>query len=137
MAKAKMRIVRNRNGKQVVLLNPNGKGKKYAYDLRTGKDVTGGKAILKNLYAPIESAVKNMKDEVFENYNNYLTAHYEHLRKLELGFESKAPVMEDFGITDPKLRVESLEILHDLAVKLKDGKINEAEALSQYAKLIK
>ena len=107
------------------------------YDLRTGKDVTGGKAILKNLYAPIESAVKNMKDEVFENYNNYLTAHYEHLRKLELGFESKAPVMEDFGITDPKLRVESLEILHDLAVKLKDGKIKEAEALSQYAKLIK
>jgi len=107
------------------------------YDLRTGKDVTGGKAILKNIYAPIESAVKNMKDEVFENYNNYLTAHYEHLRKLELGFESKAPVMEDFGITDPKLRVESLEILHDLAVKLKDGKIKEAEALSQYAKLIK
>lgn len=107
------------------------------YDLRTGKDVTGGKAILKNLYAPIEKAVKGMKEDVFNSYNEYLTAHYEHLRLLELGFDSKAPVMEDYGITDPKLRVESLEILHDLAEKLKNGKIKESDALLQYAKLIK
>jgi len=107
------------------------------YDLRTGKDVTGGKAILQNLYAPIEKAVKGLDKDEFSAYNKYLTAHYEHLRKLELGFESKAPVMEDFGITDPKLRVESLELLHDLAVKLKDGKIKESDALLQYTKLVK
>lgn len=107
------------------------------YDLRTGKDVTGGKAILKNLYAPIEDAVMNMKKDKFDAYNRYLTAHYEHLRLLELGFESKAPIMEDFGITDARLRVESLEILHDLAVKLKDGKIKESDALIQYTNLIK
>ena len=58
MAKAKMRIVRNRNGKQVVLLNPNGKGKKYAYDLRTGKKHTNTGKVKKNFLTGKEKAYR-------------------------------------------------------------------------------
>ena len=102
------------------------------YDIREGKDVTGGKKILERLYAPIKDAVEHLDDKQYEKYNNYLTAHYEHLRKQELGFESIAPVLEDFGLNDPKLKAENLELLHDLADALKKGKIDENTALYTY-----
>ena len=102
------------------------------YDIREGKDVTGGKKILESLYAPIKDAVEHLDDKQYEKYNNYLTAHYEHLRKQELGFESTAPVLEDFGLNDPKLKAENLELLHDLADALKKGKIDENTALYTY-----
>ena len=102
------------------------------YDIREGKDVTGGKKILERLYAPIKDAVEHLDDKQYEKYNNYLTAHYEHLRKQELGFESTAPVLEDFGLNDPKLKAENLELLHDLADALKKGKIDENTALYTY-----
>ena len=89
------------------------------YDIRENKDVTGGRKILKNLYAPIETAVKRLDEVQYENYNKYLTAHYEYLRMQELGFESTPPRLEDFGLNDPKLKAENLELLHDLAEKLK------------------
>ena len=103
------------------------------YDIRENKDVTGGRKILKNLYAPIETAVKQLDDVQYENYNKYLTAHYEYLRMQELGFESTPPRLEDFGLNDPKLKAENLELLHDLAEKLKKNKIDEPQALRTYA----
>ena len=102
------------------------------YDIREGKDVTGGKKILERLYAPIKDAVEHLDDKQYDKYNNYLTAHYEHLRKQELGFESTPPKLEDFGLNDPKLKAENLELLHDLADALKKGKIDENTALYTY-----
>jgi len=102
------------------------------YDIRTGKKVTGGNKILENLYKPLEDMVKGLKKEEFDAYNRYLTDNYEHLRLQELGFDSKPPKLEDYGLTDPKLKVENLELLHDLSSKLKSGKITEPEALKQY-----
>lgn len=100
------------------------------YDIRQKKDVTGGKPILKNLYTPLEDIVKHLNDKDFDEYNNYLTAHYEHLRKTELGFESKPPVLpEKF---DKRLNAENLEFLHSIAEDLKKGKITEKEALEEY-----
>ncbi len=102
------------------------------YDIRENKDVTGGKTILKALYEPLETTVKNMTKEEYKNYNKYLTAHYEHLRLQELGFESKPPKLEDFGLTDPKLKAENLELLHDLADNLKNGNLDQQTALYTY-----
>ena len=102
------------------------------YDIREGKDVTGGNPLLKELYSPIENAVKALSPEKYDLYNEYLTAHYEHLRKLELGFESTPPKLEDFGLTDPKLKAENLELLHELSDGLKKGKIDKQTALLKY-----
>ena len=57
--KLKMRTVINRNGKQVVLLNPNGKGRKYAYDLRTGKKHTNTGKVKKNWLSKVEKAYRS------------------------------------------------------------------------------
>ncbi len=105
------------------------------YDIRQGKDVTGGRKELEPLYKPIEDVIHNLSDDQFNRYNDYLTAHYKHLRKLELGFDSTAPKLEDygdFGALDKRLSAESLEALHDTAVKLKDGKVSEETALKLY-----
>ena len=102
------------------------------YDIREDKDVTGGNPILKELYAPIENTVKHLSPEEYDIYNEYLTSHYEHLRKQELGFESTPPKLEDFGLNDPKLKAENLELLHELADDLKKGKIDKQTALSKY-----
>ena len=102
------------------------------YDIRENKDVTGGREILKSLYAPIEETVKGLKPKEFDKYNEYLTAHYEHLRKQELGFESTPPKLEDYGLNDTKLKAENLELLHDLSDSLKKGEIGEYEAVGIY-----
>ena len=73
-----------------------------------------------------------MTEEQFNNYNKYLTAHYEHLRKSELGFESTAPKLEDFGNFDKRLSAENLELLHEVSEKLKKGKITQDEAVKLY-----
>lgn len=57
--KLKMRTVYNRNGKKVVLLNPNGKGKKYAFDLRTGKKHTNTGKVKKNWLSKSEKAYRS------------------------------------------------------------------------------
>ncbi len=103
------------------------------YDIREDKDVTGGRKFLKALYEPIENTVKGLSKEEFNKYNEYLTAHYEHLRKQELGFESTPPKLEDFNLKDPKLKAENLELLHEISDKLKNGEINEQTALLSYA----
>ncbi len=105
------------------------------YDIRQGKDVTGGRKELKALYQPIEDIIHNLSDDQFNRYNQYLTDHYKHLRKIELGFDSTAPKLEaygDFGALDKRLSAENLEALHDNAAKLKDGKISEETALKLY-----
>ena len=107
------------------------------YDLREKKDVTGGREYLKELYKPIKETVENLNDTQFNQYNQYLTAHYEHLRKLELGFDSTAPKLEDYGLTDPKLKAENLELLHELAEKLKNNDISEQKAVKIYMDKIK
>lgn len=103
------------------------------YDIREDKDVTGGRKFLKALYEPIKKIVKSLKPEEFKKYNEYLTAHYEHLRKVELGFDSTPPKLEDFNLKDPKLKAENLELLHDISDKLKNGEIDEQTALLSYA----
>lgn len=104
------------------------------YDIRENKDVTGGREILKELYSPIENIVKGLSADDFDEYNNYLTAHYEHLRKLELGFESSAPILPlKF---DKRLSAENLENLHKVSDELKNGKISQEEALNMYDKLV-
>ncbi len=102
------------------------------YDIRENKDVTGGRAFLKPLYGPLEKTVTELSPEQYNKYNEYLTAHYEHLRKLELGFESTPPKLEDYGLKDPKLKAENLEHLHEISDKLKNGEITESEAVLEY-----
>ena len=102
------------------------------YDIREDKDVTGGRGFLKALYEPIEKTVKGLNPEEFNRYNEYLTAHYEHLRKLELGFDSTPPKLEDFNLKDPKLKAENLENLHEISDKLKNGEITESQAVLDY-----
>lgn len=102
------------------------------YDIRENKDITGGNPILKNLYEPIQTAVKDLDDNQYKKYNEYLTANYEHLRKQELGFDSTPPKLADFGLNNPVLKAENLDLLHELAVKLKKGEINEQTALAKY-----
>ena len=104
------------------------------YDLRTGKDIISAHPELEPLYTPIKELLSKeaMTEEQFNNYNKYLTAHYEHLRKSELGFESTAPKLEDFGNFDNRLSAENLELLHEVSEKLKKGKITQDEAVKLY-----
>lgn len=89
------------------------------YDIRENKDVTGGNPKLKKLYKPLEGIVKSMTDDEMKEYNMYLTEHYEYLRKKELGFDVEPPVLNEKF--DSRLSADNLEILHDIAVKVKSG----------------
>lgn len=104
------------------------------YDLRTGKDIISAHPELEPLYTPIKELLSKeaMTEEQFDNYNKYLTAHYEHLRKSELGFESTAPKLKDFGNFDKRLSAENLELLHDVSEKLKKGKLTQTQAVKLY-----
>lgn len=89
------------------------------YDIRENKDVTGGNPRLKKLYEPLEGIVKSMTDDEMKEYNIYLTEHYVYLRKKELGFDVEPPVLNEKF--DSRLSADNLEILHDIAVKVKSG----------------
>lgn len=105
------------------------------YDIRQKKDVTGGKKELEPLYKPIEDIVNNLSDDQFKRYNDYLTDHYKHLRKLELGFDSVAPKLEDygeFGPIDKSLSADGLEKLHETAIKVKSKELSPVEAVKYY-----
>lgn len=104
------------------------------YDARENKDLTGGNEKLKALYAPIEKVIKSMSPEQYDEYNKYLTAHYEYLRKLELGFESEKPVLSNEF--DQCLNADNLEVLHDVAKQVKKNEISEETALTTYNKNI-
>lgn len=109
------------------------------YDLRTGKNITSAHPELEPLYAPIQELLSKeaMTEAQFNKYNEYLTAHYEHLRKLELGFESTEPRLEDYGNFDKRLHARSLEYLHDAAEKIKANKDTpDAEIIKEYTRLV-
>lgn len=102
------------------------------YDLRTNKDISGGNPELAILLDDTKELLKedNIKPEDYADYNKYLTAHYRHLRYLELGIESEAPKLpEKF---DARLKVENLELLHDYMVKVKKGEMDGKTALVRY-----
>ena len=104
------------------------------YDLRTGKDIISAHPELEPLYTPIKELLSKdiMTEEQFNNYNKYLTAHYEYLRKRELGFDAVEPSLEDFGNFDQRLSARNLELLHDVSEKLKNGEISADDAVKLY-----
>lgn len=109
------------------------------YDLRTGKNITSAHPELEPLYAPIQELLSKeaMTEAQFNKYNEYLTAHYEHLRKLELGFESTEPRLEDYGNFDKRLHARSLEYLHDAAEKIKEKSDTPySEIIKEYTRLV-
>jgi len=116
-------------------------GEHIPYDLRTGKDIIGEHEELRPLYEPLQKMLSkdNMPKEVYAQYNKYLTDYYTHLRKLELGFESKPPRLSDYEINgfkfDSRLEANNLVELHNIAEKLKKGEITQKEAINQYKKL--
>lgn len=96
-------------------------GEHIPYDLRTNKDIIGKNEELHDLFDPIKTLLseENMSEPQFEEYNNYLTAHYEYLRLTELGFvDGKNPPKLPMGF-DPRLRAENLELLHEKAEETK------------------
>ena len=113
-------------------------GEHIPYDLRTGKDITGGNSDLEVFYKDFKNLLSesNMEPDVYKAYNKYLNAHYTHLRKVELGFDSTPPKLQDFapdGFTfNNKLEAENLIKLSNIAHNLKDGKISLKVALEQY-----
>lgn len=111
-------------------------GEHIPYDLRTGKDITGGNPKLESFYSDFKSMLLGMEKDHYKAYNKYLDAHYEHLRKLELGFESTPPKLQDFApegvVFSDKLEAESLIKISKIAHDLKDGKISLEVALEQY-----
>ena len=125
-------------------VNDFAEGEHIPYDLRTGKDIIGKDTQLEVLYGPIkELLVKNddpnaplgkcMTDDEYEAYNAYLTAHYNYLREMELGFESKKPSITKYACPhDDRLIAENLVILHEVAEKLKKGTVTPEEALAEY-----
>lgn len=111
-------------------------GEHIPYDLRTGKDITGGNKDLDAFYEPFKKILEDMDPDQYKAYNRYLDAHYTHLRNLELGFESTPPKLQDFapkGYTfNSKLEAESLIKISNISHKLKKGEISLDVALSQY-----
>ncbi|MCD8378556.1 MAG: hypothetical protein LUB59_07200 [Candidatus Gastranaerophilales bacterium] len=116
-------------------LNNFAEGEHIPYDLRTNKDIIGTHAELTRLYQPMKELLSNktkITDEMYEEYNHYLTAHYEYLRLAELGFNDglNPPKLPD-GF-DARLRAENLELLHEIAEKIKKNPEKETELLSEY-----
>jgi len=116
-------------------LNDFGEGEHVPYDLRTGKDIIGKDVILTDLYQPMKELLTNkdlMPDDLYKEYNAYLTAHYRYLREVELGFaEPNNPPKLPAGL-DTRLRADNLVLLHNIAEKLKKGELTKDEALKQY-----
>ena len=120
------------------------------YDIRTGKHPWNQYPELKALYKPIADLLgeKAMPKYAYDQLNRYFTDYYNHLRKLELGFESKEPKLKDYEnwtVTDKKgvetkysfkfdkrLSAENLIKLHDYGEGIKDGTITPERALKEY-----
>ena len=107
------------------------------YDLRTNKDITGGNPEVGVLVEDVKNLLKedNIKPEDYAEYNNYLTAHYRHLRYVELGIPSEAPKLP--AKFDSRLKAENLDLLHDFMIKVKEGKMSGSEALAEYMRMLR
>ncbi|MCM1265719.1 MAG: hypothetical protein NC200_05925, partial [Candidatus Gastranaerophilales bacterium] len=116
-------------------LNSFAEGEHIPYDLRTNKDIIGTNTELTRLYEPMKRLLtdkKVMTDTMYEEYNHYLTAHYEYLRLAELGFnDGMNPPKLPKGF-DERLRAENLELVHEIAEKIKKNPEKEAEFLREY-----
>jgi len=116
-------------------LNSFAEGEHIPYDLRTNKDIVGVHKELKRLYEPMKKLLtdkKKMPDKKYDEYNHYLTAHYEYLRRTELGFEDGLnPPKLPKGF-DERLRAENLELIHEIAEKIKKEPAKEKEYLKEY-----
>ena len=76
-----------------------------------------------------------MKKETYKEYNHYLSDYYTHLRKLELGFDSVEPKLEDYGNGfkfDERLSAKNLIALHETANKIKNKKLSLEDAMKEY-----
>jgi len=107
------------------------------YDLRTNKDITGGNPEVGILVNDVKELLKddNIKPEDYAEYNHYLSAHYRHLRCIELGIPSEPPKLPDKF--DARLKVENLDLLHEYMVKVKKGEMSGSEAYMQYMKSLR
>lgn len=105
------------------------------YDIRTGKDIIGARSELRRIYEPMIELLKGenkISDEMFDEHTAYLTAHYEYLRLVELGFEDGTnPPKFPEGL-DARLRAENLELLHEYVEKIKKEPAREAELFAEY-----
>ena len=104
-------------------VNEFAEGEHIPYDLRTGKDIIGEHKELEVLYNPLIEMLseKNMEKDTYKEYNRYLGDYYTHLRKLELGFDSVEPKLEDYGKGfkfDERLSAKNLIALHKKANKI-------------------
>ena len=121
-------------------INTFAEGEHIPYDLRTGKDIIGQHPELEPLYGPIRDLLKGggMPEESIKEYNRYWQDYYIHLRKLELGFESTEPKLEDYGNGfkfDKRLEAKNLVYLHELGEKVKKGEIKPEEAVNKFNKI--
>ena len=124
-----------------LLVDVAAEGEHIIYDLRTGKNITGQHPELACLYDPIKGLLSKdkMDEDVYKEYNRYWKDTYNHFRKLELGFESTAPKLADYGNGykfDERLSADNLIALHEISEKLKNGDIDEATALRTYNEAI-
>lgn len=87
------------------------------YDLRTGKDISGGNPELAKLYEPFKKIMEDMPESDYKLYEEYLTDYYKNLRIEELGFEAKYPDLPPK--LDSKLSAKGLEDLHEAAEAIK------------------
>ena len=136
------------------LVNKFAEAEHLPYDIRTGKQPWRQYPELETLYKPIANllAEKNMPKYAYDQLNRYFTDYYNHLRKLELGFESKEPKLEDYehwkakdenGVEreytfrfDKRLSAKNLEALHFYGEGIKDGAIFPERALEEYNKAV-
>ncbi len=120
-------------------VNEFAEGEHVPYDLRTNKDIIGSHKELESIYQPMKDILTNKEvfsDEMFTEYNNYLTAYYEYLRLEELGFnDGKNPPKLPSGF-DARLRAENLILLHKYAEKIKDESAREKEFVQEYESLL-
>ena len=120
------------------------------YDLRTGKHPWAQYPELEVLYKPIAELIdeKVMPKHAYKQLNRYFTDYYTHLRRLELGFESEEPRLEEYenykakdenGVEqrytykfDSRLEAKNLMELHHFAEGIKDGLIIPERAVEEF-----
>lgn len=115
-------------------VNKFAEGEHIPYDLRTNKDIVGKNEELHALFDPIKELLSEskMSEPQFEEYNNYLTAHYEYLRLTELGIvDGSNPPKLPRGF-DVRLRAENLELLHEKAEATKKNPEKKDEIYKEY-----
>ncbi len=132
------------------LVNEFAEAEHLPYDIRTGKHPWRQYPELEALYKPIAELLDkdNMPKHAYKQLNKYFTDYYKHLRKLELGFESQEPRLEDYehykakddnGVEreytfrfDKRLEAKNLMKLHYYAEGIKDGTIIPERAVEEF-----